>query len=181
MRSPKFICMLAALAFAFAVGSTQAASIKLPPGTNWHTATPDQISEAVFNAVQKNPDKATEIVAEAIEQIAKTGRFSRRGIQDGKQVIEPGGVMGFEDMAEQIGQAATRANPAQSAQIAQAVSNAIANTAGILPEGGGGGGGEGGVGGGWGGDGGAPPPLPGGWGGGGGGGGGTGGGTIYSN
>lgn len=175
MRSPKFICMLAALAFAFAVGSTQAASITLPPGTNWHTATPDQINEAVFNAVQKNPDKATEIVTEAIEQIAKTGRFPRRGAQDGKQVIEPG-VTSFEDMADQIGQSATRANPSQAAQIAQAVSNAIASTAGTSPEGGGGGS----DGGGWDGGSGVPPPLPGGWGGGGGGGG-TGGGPIYSN
>jgi len=174
MRSPKFIYMLAALAFAFAVSSTQAARITLPAGTNWHTATPDQIREAVFNAVQKNPDKATEIVTEAIEQIAKTGRFPRRGVEDGKQVIDPR-VINFEDIAEQIGQAATSANPAQAAQIAQAVHDAIASTAGISPEGGGGGGG-----GGWEGGGGVPPPLPGGWGGGGGGGG-TGGGSIYSN
>jgi len=139
-----------------------------PPGVDWNNATPDQIADAVFNAVKSNPDAAPEIAVAGLESAARTGRWVRTAVQDGKQSVDPDGSAGdpgIEDIANVISDAASRANPAMAPQI----NSAIANSLSSLPPGGSGssGGGDGGGGGGGGPL--APAPIPGGGGGGGGG------------
>lgn len=139
-----------------------------PPGVDWNNATPDQIADAVFNAVKSNPDAAPEIAVAGLESAAGTGRWVRTAGQDGKQSVDPDGSAGdpgIEDIANVISDAASRANPAMAPQI----NSAIANSLSSLPPAGSGssGGGDGGGGGGGGPV--APAPIPGGGGGGGGG------------
>ena len=155
-----------------------AVSVAFPPGVDWNNATPEQIRRAVYDAVKEDPNSAIEIVTSSINNVAQTGRFPRAGETDGKQVLDPN-VDTFEEVSDQIGDAAAEANPDMAAQIAEAVNSAVGGTVTDTSSDGGGGGGGGGV----------PPPLPGGFGGGGGGGGGgtsddgggsSGGGGIYS-
>jgi hypothetical protein len=139
-----------------------------PPGVDWNNATPDQIADAVFNAVKSNPDAAPEIAVAGLESAAGTGRWVQTAAQDGKQSVDPDGSAGdpgIEDIANVISDAASRANPAMAPQIQSAVANAVSS----LPPAGSGssGGGDGGGGGGGGPV--APAPIPGGGGGGGGG------------
>jgi hypothetical protein len=137
-----------------------------PPGVDWNNATPDQIADAVFNAVKSNPDAAPDIAVAGLESAAQTGRWARTAVQDGKQTADPDGSSGdpgIEDIANVITDAASRANPAMAPQIQSAVSNALSS----LPPGPAGGG-DGGGGGGGGGAPPAPAPIPGGGGGGGG-------------
>jgi hypothetical protein len=138
-----------------------------PPGVDWNNATPDQIADAVFNAVKSNPDAAPEIAVAGLESAAGTGRWVRTAGQDGKQSVDPDGSAGdpgIEDIANVISDAASRANPAMAPQINSAIANALSSLppAGSGSSGGGDGGGGGGgpV---------APAPIPGGGGGGGGG------------
>lgn len=187
MRSPGFfstVGIFRALAVLLATIALSAAApvFDFPPGVDWSNATPEQIREAVFAAVKKDPENAVEIVKAAMEMVQQTGRFPNSGAADGKQVVDPeDGIVTLPEVADQIAQGAIQANPAMASQIAQAVNGAVAS-APVTPPGGvqadgGGSGGEGGGGGGSG----VPPALPGGFGGGGGGGGNTGGGSIYSN
>jgi hypothetical protein len=138
-----------------------------PPGVDWNNATPDQIADAVFNAVKSNPNAAPEIAAAGVGLAAQTGRWARTADQDGKTNVDPDGSAGdpgIEDIANVISDAASRANPAMAPQIQSAVANAVSS----LPPAGSGssGGGDGGGGGGGGPV--APAPIPGGGGGGGG-------------
>jgi len=174
LKFPRSICAVAlgAVLLAAMAASSHAVSITFPPGIDWGNATPEQIRQAVFDAVKSDPDAAVEIVTSSIESVAQTGRFPRAGETDGKQVLDPD-VTTFEEVADQIGDAATEANPAMATQIAQAVNNSVGSTTVTDTSSGGGGGGGGG----------GAPPLPGGYGGGGGGGTTTtdsGGGGIYS-
>ena len=135
-----------------------------PPGVDWNNATPDQIADAVFNAVKSNPDAAPEIAVAGLESAAGTGRWVRTAGRDGKQSVDPDGSAGdpgIEDIANVISDAASRANPAMAPQI----NSAIANSLSSLPPGGSGSSGGGGEGGGGGGPV-APAPIPGGGGGG---------------
>jgi len=177
-KLPRSICTVAlsAAVLVAIAASSQAVSITFPPGIDWGNATPEQIRQAVFDAVKSDPDAAVDIVTSSINSVAQTGRFPRAGETDGKQVLDPD-VTTFEEVADQIGDAATEANPAMATQIAQAVNNSVGSTTVTDTSSGGGGGGGGG----------GAPPLPGGFGGGGGGGGGgtttttdSGGGGIYS-
>jgi hypothetical protein len=138
-----------------------------PPGVDWNNATPDQIADAVYNAVKSNPDAAPEIAVAGLQSAAGTGRWVQTAAQDGKQSVDPDGSAGdpgIEDIANVISDAASRANPAMAPQI----NSAIANSLSSLPPGGSGSSGGGGEGGGGGGPV-APAPIPGGGGGGGGG------------
>lgn len=137
-----------------------------PPGVDWNNATPDQIADAVYNAVKSNPDAAPEIAVAGLQSAAGTGRWVQTATQDGKQSVDPDGSAGdpgIEDIANVISDAASRANPAMAPQI----NSAIANSLSSLPPAGSGssGGGDGGGGGGGGPL--APAPIPGGGGGGG--------------
>ena len=141
-----------------------------PSGVDWSNATPDQISDAVYKAVQENPERAVEIVTAALEAAKGTGRFPSIATSDGKQFVDPDNPNRegtIEDVADRIGNAAKSANPALAPQIDAAVMSSVP-TVTMLP-GSGDGGGSGG-GGGTGGSGGSVP-LPSGFGGGGGGGG----------
>lgn len=141
----------------------QSYDFAFPPGVDWSTATPEQIDEAIFNAVKNNPDAAADIAVAGLQSAAGTGRWNKVGAEDGKQSVDPDGSSGdpsLEDIASVIGDAAKRANPAMAPQIDSTIAGAlpglVAGTTGI------GGGGDGGGGGG-------SPPVPGGFGGGGGG------------
>lgn len=162
-----FALLLLTLAIAWA-----APAFKFPPGVDWTSATPEQIRQAVFEAVKEDPENAVEIVQAAMEMVQQTGRFPNSGAADGKQqVADPDdGIVTLPEIADQIAQGAIQANPVLATQITQAVNSAVASAPVTQTDGGGtdGGGGGGGS---------APPALPGGFGGGGGGGGGS----IYSN
>jgi hypothetical protein len=139
-----------------------------PPGVDWNNATPDQIADAVFNAVKSNPDAAPDIAVAGLQSAAGTGRWPLNADQDGKTNTDPDGSAGdpgIQDIANVITDAASRANPAMAPQINSAVANAVSS----LPPGGSGSSGGGGEGGGGGGGAVAPAPIPGGGGGGGGG------------
>ena len=140
-----------------------------PPGVDWNNATPDQIADAVFNAVKSNPDAAPDIAVAGLQSAAGTGRWPLNADQDGKTNTDPDGSAGdpgIQDIANVITDAASRANPAMAPQINSAVANAVSS----LPPGGSGSSGSGGDGGGGGGGPVAPAPIAGGGGGGGGGG-----------
>ena len=98
---------------------------QFPMGVDWNNATPDQISEAVYRAVQENPDQAVEIVTAAIEMSKGTGRFPSIASSDGKQYVgDPENLVrdcSIEDVAMRIGDAAKSANPALAPQIDAAV------------------------------------------------------------
>lgn len=133
-----------------------------PPGVNWNNATPEQIADAVFAAVKNNPDAAPDIAVNGLQAAAGTGRWSLVGAEDGKQAVDPDGSSGdpsLQDIANVIGDAAKRGNPAMAPQIDSAIAGALP---GLMS-------GVGGAGGGGGGGGGGPPPVPSGFGGGGGG------------
>lgn len=141
-----------------------------PSGVDWSNATPDQISEAVYNAVKDNPDQAVEITKAAIEAAKNTGRFPSIATSDGKQFLDPENIDPtgtIEDVAQRIGNSAKQANPAMAPMIDAAVMSSVP-TVGMLANLPGGTGGGSGVGTGGGGTGSAP--LPPGFGGGGGGG-----------
>ena len=138
-----------------------------PPGVDWNNATPDQIADAVFNAVKSNPDAAPEIAVAGLESAAGTGRWVNTASQDGKQSVDPDGSAGdpgIEDIANVISDAASRANPAMAPQINSAIANSLSS---LPPAGSGSSGGGDGGGGGGGGGGGVPIPILGGGGGGG--------------
>jgi len=165
-----FLALMAGFALMPAAQAQSApAEFKFPPGVDWNNATPDQIADAVFNAVKSNPDAAPEIAVAGLQSAAATGRWSRTAVQDGKQTMDPDGSAsdpGIEDIANVISDAASRANPAMAPQIQSAVANSLSS----LPPVGSGSSGGGGDGGGGGGGGGpvVPAPIPGGGGGGGG-------------
>jgi hypothetical protein len=168
MRFPPYRFLLPLLfliaAFATTPVFAQSYNFGFPPGVDWSNATPEQISDAVFNAVKQNPDAAPDIAVAGLRSAAGTGRWDRSGSQDGKQSVDPDGSSGdpgLEDIANVIGDAAKRANPAMAPQIDSAIAGALPGLMGGLGGSGGGDGGGGGVGG-------VPPPVPGGFGGGGG-------------
>lgn len=101
--------------------------IRLPFGRTWQTATPDQIADAVLEAVKRNPESAPEIVRAAIQSVRMTGRFPSSGPGDGKQVIEDNGdeERSLEEMAAMIGNAAKEGNPGMATEIDQAVMGAL--------------------------------------------------------
>jgi len=101
--------------------------IRLPFGKSWENATPEDIRQAVLEAVKRNPDRAPELVQAAIQSVALTGRFPASGAADSKQVIEDdgNGETSLEELAAMIGAAATEANPAMTDAIAQAVAGAL--------------------------------------------------------
>lgn len=146
--------------------AAQSYEFGFPPGVDWNNATPEQISDAVFNAVKNNPDAAPDIAVSGLQSAAGTGRWTKVGSQDNKQSVDPDGSSGdpsFDDIANAITDAAKRGNPAMAPQIDSAVAGAMPGIIAGLGGSGGDGGGSGGGGGG-----GVPPPLPGGFGGGGG-------------
>lgn len=101
--------------------------LRLPFGKSWETATPEDIRQAVLEAVKRNPDRAPELVQAAIQSVRMTGRFPSSGAGDAKQVVEDdgNGETSLEELAAMIGAAATEANPAMADAIAQAVSGAL--------------------------------------------------------
>ncbi|MFM8720096.1 MAG: hypothetical protein ACKOFH_11310, partial [Chthoniobacterales bacterium] len=101
--------------------------IRLPFGKSWENATPEDIRQAVLEAVKRNPDSAPELVQAAIQSVAMTGRFPASGAGDSKQVVEDdgNGETSLEELAAMIGAAATEANPAMADAIAQAVAGAL--------------------------------------------------------
>jgi len=102
--------------------------IRLPFGKTWESVTPEDIREAVLEAVKRNPDRAPELVQAAIQSIAATGRFPASGAADSKQVIEDDGdgETSLQELAAMIGSAATEGNPAMADAVAQAVAGALA-------------------------------------------------------
>lgn len=145
-----------------AVAQSGAYDNAFPPGVNWNNATPEQIAEAVFTAVKNNPDAAPDLAVNGLQAAAGTGRWNLAGAEDGKQSVDPdgsGGDPSLQDIAQVIGDAAKRANPAMAPQIDSAIAGALPGLIAGL----GGPGGSGGSGGG------GPPPVPSGFGGGGGG------------
>ncbi len=105
---------------------------RFPAGVDWTNATPEQISEAVYNAVKENPDQAVEIVTAAIEASKSTGRFPSIASSDGKQFVDPGNTDPtgtIEDVAQRIGNSAKQANPALAPQIDAAVMSAVPTVA----------------------------------------------------
>jgi hypothetical protein len=136
-----------------------------PPGVDWNNATPDQIADAVFNAVKSNPNAAPDIAVAGVQSAAQTGRWPQEAAQDGKHTIDADGSSSdptINDIANVITDAASRANPAMAPQIQTAVAGAVS----ALPPASGSGTGGGGSGGG---SGGVPALVPAGGGGGGGG------------
>lgn len=141
-----------------------------PPGVTVGNVTPDQFSEAVFNAVRENPANAAEIAAMSFESVIQAGRYNQTG---GKQGADPDGGTSdptVEEWSDVVTEAATRAAPEMASQINQAVGTALTSTqtaiaTGTLPSDPGGtpttppgDSGTGGDGGG-GGPGGGPPPI----------------------
>lgn len=100
--------------------------LRLPFTTTWQTATPEQIRQAVLDAVRRNPDSAPEIVRAAIQNVRLTGRYPGAGETDAKQVVEDDGdgETSLQEMAALIGSAATEGNPEMAQQIADAVASA---------------------------------------------------------
>lgn len=144
-----------------------------PPGVTTSNVTPEQFSQAVFDAVRENPEKAAEIASMSFESVVKAGRFTETG---GKQGADPDGSRGdptVEEWANMATEAATRAAPAMASQIASAMGSALSTTqaavaSGAITPAGATTDGSGGTGTGGGGGGGAPVPPPFGGGGGGG-------------
>jgi len=163
--SPLRFCALVLLS-SMAVAFAQSYNFGFPPGVDWNNATPQQITDAVFNTVKNNPDAAPDIAVAGLEAAAGSGRWNNVGSQDGKQTVEDDGSSSdpsFEDVANAIADGAKRANPAMAPQIDSAVAGALPGLIaglGTSGDGGGSSGGGGGVG--------VPPPVPGGFGGGGG-------------
>jgi len=143
----------------------------LPPGVSVANVTPEQFSQAVFNAARENPSQAPQIAAMSFESVIQAGRFTQMG---GKQDVDPDGSSGdptVQEWADMASDAAKRAAPNMAPQIDAAMAPAVASaqaavasgaispagsTSGTSGDGGGGG------------PGGGAPPVPGGFGGGGG-------------
>jgi hypothetical protein len=145
-------------------------TLAFPSGVDWSNATTDQISEAVFQSAQQNPDQALQVAVDALNAAKATQRFPSLASYDGKQSADqrpdPQGTI--EELAQRIGDAAKQANPALASMIDTALLTAVPGI-GLLT---GTDGSAGGSGGGVGTTGGGGVPLPGGFGGGTGGGGG---------
>ena len=60
-----------------------------PEGVDWNNATPDQIADAVFNAVKSNPDAAPDIAVAALHKATRTGRWPIQQGSDGKMTADP--------------------------------------------------------------------------------------------
>lgn len=164
MFATSALCLLISLVLpGQSSAQTPSYEFAFPPGVDWTNATPEQISEAVYQAAKKNPDAAPDVAVAGLKSVGETGRFPRAADRDSKQAVDPDGsatAPSIEDMAALIADAAARANPALAPQIATAVAGALPAASVTSTSGGGTGGGMGGV----------PPAVPGGWGGGGGGG-----------
>lgn len=99
-----------------------------PPGVTLANVTPDQFSEAVFNAARENPAQAAEIAAMSFESIVQAGRYNQ---MTGKQGADPDGGRSdptVEEWSNISKEAATRAAPQMANQINQAVGAALAST-----------------------------------------------------
>ena len=99
-----------------------------PSGVDWSNATPDQISKAVYEAVQDNPEQAVEIVTAALNAAKNTQRFPSIATSDGKQFVDPENTDPtgtIEDVAQRIGNAAKQANPAMAPQIDAAITSMV--------------------------------------------------------
>jgi len=99
-----------------------------PPGVTINNVTPDQFSEAVFNAARENPANAPEIAAMSFESVIQAGRYNQTG---GKQDTDPDGGTSdptVEEWSSLVTDAATRAAPEMANQISQAVGTALAST-----------------------------------------------------
>lgn len=121
---------------------------EFPSGVDWTNATPDQISEAVYNAAKANPDSAVDIAAAAINAAKATQRFPSIATSDGKQYADPENTDPtgtIEDVAQRIGNAAKQANPALAPQIDAMIVGLVptitmlptGTTSGVTPTGGG--------------------------------------------
>jgi hypothetical protein len=108
-----------------AAPSDQVAAI-FPQGVDWNNATPEQMYSAIYNAVKNNPDATLDIVQSSLNNIERTGRYPRAGNGGGKEVIEDDGQpRTFEDMALEVGKAATAANPAMTQSIANLINGLV--------------------------------------------------------
>jgi len=99
-----------------------------PPGVTINNVTPDQFSEAVFNAARENPANAPEIAAMSFESVIQAGRYNQTG---GKQDTDPDGGTSdptVEEWSNLVTDAATRAAPEMANQISQAVGTALTST-----------------------------------------------------
>lgn len=101
-----------------------------PQGVDWNNATPEQMYSAIYNAVKKNPDATLDIVQSSLNNIERTGRYPRAGNGGGKEVVEeddgqPRPPRTLEDMALEVGKAATAANPAMAQSIANLINGLV--------------------------------------------------------
>ncbi len=132
-----FLALMASFALMPAAQSQDApVEFRFPPGVDWSNATPDQIADAVFNAVKSKPEAAPDIAVAALQSAAQTGRWARTAVQDGKQTTDPDGSSGdpgIEDIANVITDAASRANPAMASQISSAVANSLTSLPQVPP------------------------------------------------
>jgi len=108
--------------------SKASAQVAFPPGVDWSNATPDQISQAVFDAVKSNPDNVLSIVKSSMQSVMDTGRYPQ-GFTGGKQDDDPTRPPTLEDMAGRVAESATRANPNAAAEIASAVAEMVPTAA----------------------------------------------------
>ena len=60
-----------------------------PQGVDWNNATPDQIADAVFAAVSRNPDAAPDIAVAGLQNARRTGRWPIQQGSDGKMSVDP--------------------------------------------------------------------------------------------
>ena len=74
-----------------ALGKRTSSSIEFGfrPGVDWNNATPDQIADAVFNAVKSNPDAAPDVAVAGLQDAARTGRWPIQAGLDGKMSVDP--------------------------------------------------------------------------------------------
>ena len=122
-----FILGLSAVLGSSALAQFNIASY-FPPGATIGNITPDQFSEAVFNAVRENPANAAEIAAMSFESVIQAGRYNQTG---GKQGADPDGGTSdptVEEWSSVVTEAATRAAPEMASQINQAVGTALTST-----------------------------------------------------
>ena len=151
-RLPQLLVVLAAALQLQLLASSAAVNISFPTGTDWNNATVEQIRQAVYEAVNANPEMKDQIITSALESALQTGRFPKL---DASAVVDPG-VVTYDTLAAEIRSAAETAFV--GAPLAPIVESDGKQTISSEPidDGGGSGGGGGGV----------PPPLPGGFGGG---------------
>lgn len=60
-----------------------------PPGVDWNNATPEQMVDTVYVAAKSYPDGAADVVAAAVDETKKTGRFPVIEGTDAKMSIDP--------------------------------------------------------------------------------------------